>query len=158
MTRTFKRIIAPIDGSEGAKKAARTAIYLAKHLGVQVVALYVVDSSLIAKIPSPEELGSFDIDAFLQKEGGSFDIDAFLQKEGLAALDEVESMAREEDVSVEKKMVEGIPDHEIIELADRDDLIVMGSKGMTALDRILIGSVSEKVMHHADGPVMVVRE
>jgi nucleotide-binding universal stress UspA family protein len=145
MTRTFKRIIAPIDGSEGAKKAARTAIYLAKHLGVQVVALYVVDSSLIAKIPSPEELGSFDIDAFLQKEG-------------LAALDEVESMAREEDVSVEKKMVEGIPDHEIIELADRDDLIVMGSKGMTALDRILIGSVSEKVMHHADGPVMVVRE
>jgi len=145
MTRTFKRIIAPIDGSEGAKKAARTAIYLAKHLGVQVVALYVVDSSLIAKIPSPEELGSFDVDAFLQKEG-------------LAALDEVESMAREEDVSVEKKMVEGIPDHEIIELADRDDLIVMGSKGMTALDRILIGSVSEKVMHHADGPVMVVRE
>ncbi len=145
MAQVFKRIIAPIDGSEGAKKAARTAIYLAKHLGVPVVALYVVDSSLIAKIPSPEELGSFDIDAFLEKEG-------------LAALDEIESMALEENVTVEKKMVEGIPDHEIIELADGDDLIVMGSKGMTALDRILIGSVSEKVMHHADGPVMVVRE
>ncbi|MGC9307233.1 MAG: universal stress protein [Thermoplasmatota archaeon] len=145
MAREFERIIAPIDGSEGAKKAARKAIYLAKHLGVNVVALYVVDASLIAKIPSPEELGSFNIDRFLEKEG-------------LAALDEVESMGMEEDVKVEKKMVEGIPDHEIIELAGKNDLIVMGSKGMTALDRILIGSVSEKVMHHADGPVMIVRE
>ena len=145
MAREFERIIAPIDGSEGAKKAARKAIYLAKHLGVNVVALYVVDASLIAKIPSPEELGSFNIDRFLEKEG-------------LAALDEVESMGMEEDVTVEKKMVEGIPDHEIIELAGKNDLIVMGSKGMTALDRILIGSVSEKVMHHADGPVMIVRE
>ena len=145
MAREFERIIAPIDGSEGAKKAARKAIYLAKHLGVNVVALYVVDASLIAKIPSPEELGSFNIDRFLEKEG-------------LAALDEVEGMGMEEDVTVEKKMVEGIPDHEIIELAGKNDLIVMGSKGMTALDRILIGSVSEKVMHHADGPVMIIRE
>lgn len=145
MTRPFERIIAPIDGSEGAKKAAGKAIYLAKHLGVEVVALYVVDSSLIAKIPSPEELGSFNVDAFLEKEG-------------LTALDEVEGMGREEGVSVEKKMVEGIPDHEIIEVAGSNDLIVMGSKGMTALDRILIGSVSEKVMHHADCPVMIVRE
>lgn len=145
MVRAFERIIAPIDGSEGAKKAARTAIYLAKHLGINVVALYVIDSSLIAKIPSPEELGSFNIDTFLEKEG-------------LAALDEVESMGKEEGVAVEKKMVDGIPDHEIIELAGTHDLIVMGSKGMTALDRILIGSVSEKVMHHADGPVMIVRE
>ena len=145
MVREFERIIAPIDGSEGAKKAARKAIYLAKHLGVDIVALYVVDASLIAKIPSPEELGSFNIDKFLEKEG-------------LAALDEVASMGMEEDVTVEKKMVEGIPDHEIIELAGKNDLIVMGSKGMTALDRILIGSVSEKVMHHADGPVLIVRE
>ncbi len=145
MARAFERIIAPIDGSEGAKKAAGRAIYLAKHLGIKVVALYVVDASLIAKIPSPEELGSFNIDIFLEKEG-------------LAALDEVESMGMEEDVTVEKKMVEGIPDHEIIEVAGKNDLIVMGSKGMTALDRILIGSVSEKVMHHADGPVMIVRE
>ncbi len=145
MAQPFERIIAPIDGSEGAKKAARTAIYLAQHLGIDVVALYVVDSSLIAKIPSPEDLGSFNVDAFLEKEG-------------LTALDEVESIGKEMDVTVEKKMVEGIPDHEIIELAGKNDLIVMGSKGMTALDRILIGSVSEKVMHHADGPVMIIRE
>ncbi|MBS3772988.1 MAG: universal stress protein, partial [Candidatus Thermoplasmatota archaeon] len=42
MARAFERIIAPIDGSEGAKKAAGRAIYLAKHLGIKVVALYVV--------------------------------------------------------------------------------------------------------------------
>jgi len=60
-------------------------------------------------------------------------------------------------VKVVKKLVDGIPDEEIIKLARKSDLIVMGSKGMTALDRILIGSVSEKVMHHAPCPVMIVR-
>jgi len=144
MAAEFRKIIAPIDGSEEAKKAARKAMYMAKHMDLEVVALYVVDTSLLAKFPAPEDVTSFDIDKFLQKEG-------------LNALDEVEEMGREMGVKVEKKMVEGIPDQEIIEMAHQKDLIVMGSKGMTALDRILIGSVSEKVMHHAPCPVMIVR-
>lgn len=144
MAAEFRKIIAPIDGSKEAKKAARKALYMAKHMDLEVVALYVVDTSLLAKFPAPEDVTSFDIDKFLQKEG-------------LDALDEVEEMGREMGVKVEKKMVEGIPDQEIIEMAHQKDLIVMGSKGMTALDRILIGSVSEKVMHHAPCPVMIVR-
>lgn len=144
MAQEFRKIIAPIDGSKEAKKAARKAIYMAKHLGLEVIALYVVDTSLLAKFPAPEEVTSFDMDKFLKKEG-------------LDALDEVEEMGKEMGVKVEKKMAEGIPDQEIIGMAHQNDLIVMGSKGMTALDRILIGSVSEKVMHHAPCPVMIVR-
>jgi len=103
MVQEFKRIIAPIDGSEEAKNAARKALFLAKHLGVDVTALYIVDTSLLAKFPAPEDITTFD------------------------------------------------------KAARKNDLIVMGSKGMTALDRILIGSVSEKVMHHALCPVLIVR-
>lgn len=144
MVQEFKRIIAPIDGSEEAKKAARKAIFLAKHIGVDVTAMYIVDTSLLAKFPAPEDITTFDIDRYLKKDGHD-------------ALDNVEAMGNEMGVAVNKKMVNGIPDQEIIKAARKSDLIVMGSKGMTALDRILIGSVSEKVMHHAPCPVLIVR-
>jgi len=144
MVQEFKRIIAPIDGSEEAKNAARKALFLAKHLGVDVTALYIVDTSLLAKFPAPEDITTFDIDKYLEKEG-------------LDALDNIEAMGNKMGVAVNKKMVNGTPDQEIIKAAHKNDLIVMGSKGMTALDRILIGSVSEKVMHHALCPVLIVR-
>src|SRR5437588_6137104 len=46
----------------------------------------------------------------------------------------------------------------IIEIADRHDApaIVMGSRGLTAVSRMLLGSVSSAVIHHADRPTLVV--
>jgi nucleotide-binding universal stress UspA family protein len=144
MAKEFGRIIAPVDGSEESKYAAKKAIFLAERIGVDVVAIYVRDISILARLPFPDDILSFDMDKFLQKEA-------------LSILDNVEKMGNRAGVKVIKKLVDGIPDEEIIKLARKNDLIVMGSKGMTALDRILVGSVSEKVMHHALCPVMIVR-
>ena len=55
------------------------------------------------------------------------------------------------------KLVEGMPGDHIIKEAKKDDLIIMGCKGRTALSRILVGSVCEKVMHHSKSPVMMIR-
>jgi len=54
---------------------------------------------------------------------------------------------------------QGDPAQIIIEIANRQnyDLIIMGSRGMSAFKELLLGSVSLKVMHHASCPVMVVR-
>ena len=145
MSKEFNRIIVPTDGSDEAKKAVKKALFMAKHLGTDVVAMYVIDTSFLARFPSPDDIMSFNWDKFLQKEA-------------LDALDKVEKMGKRMGIKVIKKMVEGIPDEEIIKEARKDDLIVMGSKGKTALDRILLGSVSEKVVHHASCPVMIVRE
>jgi len=145
MAKEFRRIIAPVDGSDEAKYAAKKAIFLAEHIGVDVVAIYVKDNSVLARFPVPDDVFSFNIDKLLDKEA-------------LSILDKVEKMGNKSGVRVIKKLVEGIPDEEIIKGARKSDLIVMGSKGMTALDRILIGSVSEKVLHHAPCPVMIVRK
>ncbi len=145
MTNEFGRILATVDGSEEAKNAAKKAIFLAKCMGVKVVAIHVIDTSVFARFPFPEDILSFDMDKFLQKEA-------------LSVLDKVEKMGKRMGVEVIKKMVEGIPEEEIIKESKKNDLIVMGNKGVTALDRILIGSVSEKVMHHAPCPVMIVRD
>jgi len=145
MAKEFRRIIAPVDGSEEAKYAAKKAIFLAEHIGLDVVAMYVKDTSVFARFPVPDDVLYFNIDKLLDKEA-------------LSILDKVEKMGSKRGVRVIKKLVEGIPDEEIIKEAKKNDLIVMGSKGMTALDRILIGSVSEKVLHHAPCPVMIVRK
>lgn len=62
-------------------------------------------------------------------------------------------------VSYEHRLVEGVPDMEIAELAKREhvDLIVMSSHGRTGIGRLLMGSVSENVMRHAECPVLIVK-
>lgn len=139
------RIILPTDGSEEANKAARKAIYIAKHVGVEVIALYVVDTPFLTRYSSGADILTPDILSLIKREGR-------------IVLNELEKMAKRAGVKITTKMVEGIPDEEIIKIARKNDLIVMGSKGKTALDRILLGSVSEKVVHYAPCPVMIVRE
>lgn len=60
-------------------------------------------------------------------------------------------------VNVSEKLVDGHPAEEIIKEAQEDDLIVIGSKGRTALDRLLMGSVAENVVRHAHCPAMLVK-
>lgn len=145
MAKEIGRIIVPVDGSEESKRAAKKALYIAQHIDSDVVALYVMDTPLLARYTAGDDILTPDIHALLKKEGEM-------------VLSEVETMGKRAGVHVVTKMVEGIPDEEIIKMARKRDLIVMGSKGKTALDRILIGSVSEKVMHHAPCAVMIVRE
>jgi nucleotide-binding universal stress UspA family protein len=137
------KIIAPVDGSEGAKRAAKQALLLAQQTGKKVVALYVVDTPYLTETIPPDEIST---------HWGKI-----LSDKGQKILDDVEQMGKEMDVRVEKKLIEGIPDDVIINEAKRDDLIVMGCKGTSAMDRILLGSVCEKVSHHSKSQVLLVR-
>jgi nucleotide-binding universal stress UspA family protein len=61
---------------------------------------------------------------------------------------------------VERVVVEGDPARQIVATArSRDvDLVVLGARGLGAIGRLLLGSVSETVLHHVDRPVMIVRD
>jgi nucleotide-binding universal stress UspA family protein len=85
------------------------------------------------------------------------DIAKTMKKHGEKILDETEKMGSDMGVKVKKELVEGAPDDEIIKLANKNDLIIMGCKGHSVFGRILIGSVSENVLHHSDATVMIVR-
>ena len=80
-----------------------------------------------------------------------------IQQEGHAYLEEIVTLGEEMGITVTRKLVEGHPAEEIIQEAHEDDLIVMGSKGKTGLDRLLLGSVAENVARHAPCPVMIVK-
>jgi nucleotide-binding universal stress UspA family protein len=144
----FGSIVVGTDGSETAKEAVRQAAELAKTLGSQIhlVSAYepVPEGRLREeRADVPEDLQWMvnpreDVNATLEETGKQ------LQEEGL----EVETHAREGD-----------PADAILDVAEEKgaDLIVVGNKGMTGAKRFLLGSVPNKVSHHAPCSVMIIR-
>jgi len=139
----FSRIIAAVDGSDGARKAAQKALLLAKESEKKIVALYVIDTPRLTDVIPADSL--------------SVEWEDLLTKQGKKVLNEIEKKGSTMGVIVEKKLVKGIPEEIIMKEAKKNDLIVMGCKGKSAIDRILMGSVCEKVTRHASSPVMVIR-
>ena len=138
----FNRIIVAVDGSKHSKRAAKKAIDLAKDTGVEIEALYVIHE------PNTVYPGF----------GGIYPgAVGLMKKEGKTILKKVKEMGSKMGVNVKTKLVVGFPDQEIIKDAGKNDLIVMGCKGHSSLSRILMGNVCEKVMHHSNSAIMVIR-
>jgi nucleotide-binding universal stress UspA family protein len=144
----FGSIVVGTDGSDTAREAVRQATELAKTLGsrVHLVSAYepVPEGRLREERQEvPEDLQWMvnpreDVNATLEETGKE------LQELGL----EVETHAREGD-----------PADAILDVAEEKgaDLIVVGNKGMTGAKRFLLGSVPNKVSHHAPCSVMIIR-
>ena len=147
----FKRIILPIDGSKYSLKAAKKALSLAKETGIDVTAIHVFQIPTNVYSTAISDMQPHTSSAYIK------DITKSMKKNGVSLLDKIVKMGSDLGVKVKKELVEGIPDDEIIKLANKNDLIIMGYKGHSALGRILVGSVSEKVLHHSDAAVIIVR-
>lgn len=141
----IKKILIATDGSEFTKKAVKKAIYLAKMLGAEMIGLYVVDISPIVPM-------SLDESAFPMVD--------FLRNEGDDVLKQLKTQAESAGIRARVMKKEGIPADEIVETAKKEDvdLIVVGTLGRSALQKLLLGSVAEKVIRHAPCPVLVVRD
>jgi nucleotide-binding universal stress UspA family protein len=148
----FNKIVIPVDGSKTSKKAAKKGLYLSKKTGIQAIALYVV-SIPIASIP-PARIAMSSIGTTYSYDG---ELRKIMKKRGKEILDEIKNISSKIGVKIKTKTVEGIPDEEIINQSKKNDIIIMGSKGNSVLDRVLIGNVSEKVLHHSKSSVMIVR-
>jgi nucleotide-binding universal stress UspA family protein len=139
----FKTIIVPVDGSEGANKAAKFAGVLARQAGAELTLMHVYDAPTASAMglarQSREEMEH--IKEEIAK--GSFQ----------AAEKELEGMPVKHYVTL------GHPSHEIVSYAQqvKADLIVMGSRGQSQMEGLLLGSVSDRVVHHAHCAVTVVR-
>lgn len=74
-------------------------------------------------------------------------------------LEEAEAVAREAGVKVSTMSAHGSASDVVVEIADQQDgdLIVVGSRGLSRTQRMLIGSVSHRVAHHAPCDVLIVR-
>lgn len=139
----YDRILVPTDGSREVERALEYAIDLARLHDATLRALYVVNAAGYGGLPMETAL-----------EGVS---DA-LRNEGRSAVDRVEELAPA-DVPVETAVLEGAPSQAIVDDADSTecDLIVMGTHGRGGIDRLLLGSVTERVVRRAPVPVLTVQ-
>ncbi len=143
----FKGIVVATDGSKYSAAAASEAIGLAKRNGSQLTVISVVPSELTT--PTDVDFTLTQREHIVQKEMHEAEKNARAVKEA----------AQKEGVAVKAFVLSGKPADAIIETArDRNaDLIVVGSHGRTGLEKLLMGSVAERVIVLSSCPVLVVK-
>ena len=133
------------DGSVHSTRAVKAGIELAKLSGGKVTGVYVVDTNRALS----------DVSSNIANE--VFEgLKTTMMKEGEHATNYVKESAKMENVTAEKKIVEGNPAEEILKISGGMDVVVMGSIGRTGLDKYLLGSVTDKVVRNSKVPVLVV--
>jgi len=129
----ISNVLIAFDGSQNAERALQYGAYLAKNIRAKMTVLYVCHSELSRL--RPEQV----------REAGNH----------------ILSRASEilEETNLDQRVELGNPAETIIRVAQQGeyDLIVLGSKGHGAVERFLLGSVSEHVIHYADSSVLLVR-
>jgi nucleotide-binding universal stress UspA family protein len=142
------KILLATDGSEEARQAAQAAAELSKDTGSEVHVIYV--------LPSPRELRGHHL--YSQEV-----MQSILEQAEGEARSFLEEQAKEIGASggkvAQTHLRSGEPDKEIVRLSEELGVgtIVIGSRGLGALKRALMGTVSESVVRHAHCPVFVVR-
>jgi nucleotide-binding universal stress UspA family protein len=137
-------IVVGFDGSDHSERSVEWAMKEAalRHAPVTVLAVHPVAISAWTRTPItyPADEGEVDKARTAAQE----------------SVDKVASQLGGERPSVTVRAVSGVPTEELIKAGEGADLIVVGSRGSGGFGRLLLGSVSSQVTHHAPCPVVVV--
>ncbi|MCG9875613.1 MAG: universal stress protein [Leptospiraceae bacterium] len=143
MDKYIQKILIPIDGSESSKRALEFGIAIAKAANAKVTVLEVIED--FGPLP-----GYYDA-APPGKDRVKWISEQRFEK--------VHTILDDSSIQWTRTIKEGYAADEILKVSEdgKFDLIVIGSRGMGAVGRFLVGSVSDKVVHHAHCSVTVVR-
>ncbi|TYL40682.1 universal stress protein [Natronococcus pandeyae] len=132
----YQDVLVPTDGSDGTRRAIAHALTIADRFDATVHALSIVPEG---------PLGTLD--------------DGDPTTAARRAVERVEREARQNGTAVTTAVEHGVPHEEILAYVEDNgiDMVVMGTQGRTGLDRVLVGSVAERVVRLADVPVVTVR-
>ncbi|HYQ80748.1 MAG TPA: universal stress protein [Anaeromyxobacteraceae bacterium] len=139
----MKRILVAVDGSEASLKAARMAADVAVRFGARMTLAYVIPRLLL-----PPDVYGLTL--------------AEVEREQRTHADNLVAEARtrlgDVGVPVETSVLSGSPAETLAEAAAAPDvdLVVLGSRGRGAVARVLLGSVSDRLVHISPKPVLVV--
>lgn len=139
------KILVAMDGSEYSHKALIKAKDIALAMEGEVTLLNVVNLRLYY---------DYDRSKYLEKEN-----DKNLEEASANLLEEGKKEFEGLPIKVETLSIIGDPVSEIVSIAEKGkfDLIVMGSRGLGRFSRTLLGSVSDKVIHHVNISVLIVK-
>ncbi len=139
----IKKILCAVDFSEYSTKVTEHANSMAEALAAEIDVLYVS--------PSMGHYSGFDLSAA--------SIQSFENQISTGAQGAMDNLLKTfKNVKVNGHVQHGYPSEEILRFAKDHaiDMIIMGTRGRTGLDRILFGSVAEKVVKYAKCPVLTI--
>jgi len=137
----FAKILVGFDGSAQSEKAVETALALARSLDSKLLVF------AVARPPEPATM--VELDAMLDDAREHFG----------EKFKSIVQRAKESGVELETDIAVGHPVEQIVHRAEADhvDLIVLGRRGKSRFEKMLVGSTAEKVLRYAHCPVMVVK-
>ncbi|MFT3936905.1 MAG: universal stress protein [Chitinophagaceae bacterium] len=150
----MKKILIALDYNPSAEKIAETGYALAKSMGASVVLLHVLaDASYYAAYEYSPIMG---FNSFVIPDTITPGIMDDLNKSAIEFL--AQSKAHLGDDTIRTVVKEGEFANTIVDVATEEsaDIIVLGSHSRRGLDKILMGSVTEKVLHHSEIPLFII--
>lgn len=137
------RILVPVDGSDGSVVALEIALQLAGMAAMEVTLLQVIEEE--------DPLPTYD-----DRPPPGIDRVVFLSDRRFAKL---QPLLEATEVQWTRRIEVGVPRDRICEVAaeERSQLLVIGSRGLSAVGRLLLGSVSDYVARHAPCSVLIAR-
>ena len=140
--------MAGTDGSETATQAMRQAVDLARAVGAEMELVSAYEPVPAQRLRDERREAPEDLQWTISPRE---DVDTTLEAAA--------SLARDAGVSARTYARQGDPADAILDVAEEQkaDLIIVGNKGMTGAKRFLLGSVPNKVSHHAPCSVLIIR-
>lgn len=138
----IKKILLPVDGSDHAMHATHYAADLARSMQAEIILLH-------SHKPFPNVLGEPYFQNAVNK----------IMKQSEELLEPYREVLKEKEVSFSDRIMDGHANDVIVDVAgiEKCDLIVMGSRGRTDLEGLLLGSNTHRVLKTAPCPVLVMR-
>ncbi len=154
MKKTINKILVAVDGSDKSLEAAEYALLIARGMDASLILLNVLETEPWLHGKKPYEWGSNEeLDKVYHKE----------KEEMEQSIRDIRNKAKEMDVNVKTEILmtpqtKSVA-YAIVEYAeDKEvDLIIMGTRGMSGIKRMLLGSVATGVVTYAHCPVLVVK-
>jgi nucleotide-binding universal stress UspA family protein len=144
MATLFRRILVPVDFSAPSRHALKIAVDLAAEHGGRVHVVHAVTPYYLAPDASPSP-------------GAFVEPGPLIEASRNTLAKEVARVVGRRRVKVRSEVALGEPVQVILNSARGSDSIVMATMGRTGLERLLIGSVAERVVRHSPIPVLSVR-
>jgi nucleotide-binding universal stress UspA family protein len=139
-----QKILISTDRADCSLRAAELGISIAKMLGAQIMVVYVIDEVVLNQISKVTEREC---------------VERELKQDGQRCINYILGLAEKEGIMATSLLAKGRPFEQIVHLAKglNMDLIVMSTFGERVTERILIGSVCNRVIEHSPCPVLVVK-
>ena len=145
----YKRILVPVDGSQTATKALRSALQMSKESGGMVRIIHLIDAT--AYLSGAEQIAGYPADLAGSMRSG-----------GKKVLEDAMEIATAMGAQADTQLFDTF-DGRLADVASdaakawNADLIVVGTHGRRGLGRVLLGSGAEQILRQAPIPVLVIR-